>query len=75
VREQRRLDQNRIKGPSAESMAAELRERDLRDRTRAVSPLAAAADAITIDSTQLSEDQVLHKIEELIRQKAGVRLS
>src|SRR5579862_415239 len=75
VREQRRLDQNKIKGPSAESMAAELRERDLRDRTRAVSPLAAAADAITIDSTQLSEDQVLHKIEELIRQKAGVRLS
>jgi cytidylate kinase len=75
VREQRRLDQNRIKGPSAESMAAELRERDRRDRTRAVSPLAAAADAITIDSTQLSEDQVLHKIEELIRQKAGVRLS
>ena len=75
VREQRRLDQNRIKGPSAESMAAELRERDLRDRTRAVSPLAAAADAITIDSTQLSEDQVLYKIEELIQQKAGVRLS
>lgn len=74
VREQRRLDQNRIKGPSAESMAAELRERDLRDRTRAVSPLAAAADAIKIDSTQLSEDQVLHKIEELIRQKAGVQL-
>ena len=75
VREQRRLDQNRIKGPSAESMAAELRERDLRDRTRAVSPLAAAADAITIDSTHMSEDQVVQKIEELIRQKAGVRPS
>jgi CMP/dCMP kinase len=75
VREQRRLDQNKIKGPSAESMAAELRERDRRDRTRAVSPLAAAADAITIDSTHLSEDQVVQKIEELIRQKAGVRPS
>lgn len=75
VREQRRLDQNKIKGPSAESMAAELRERDRRDRTRAVSPLAAAADAITIDSTHLSEDQVVQKIEELIRQKAGMRPS
>lgn len=75
VREQRRLDQNKIKGPSAESMAAELRERDRRDRTRAVSPLAAAADAVTIDSTHLSEDQVVQKIEELIRQKAGVRPS
>jgi len=75
VREQRRLDQNKIKGPSAESMAAELRERDLRDRTRAISPLAAAADAVTIDSTHLSEDEVLQKIEELLRQKAGARLS
>src|SRR6201993_4060545 len=75
VREQRRLDQNKIKGPSAESMAAELRERDLRDRSRAISPLAAAADAVTIDSTHLSEDQVLQKIEELFRQKASVRLS
>ena len=75
VREQRRLDQNKIKGPSAESMAAELRERDLRDRTRAISPLAAADDAITIDSTHLSEAQVLQTIEELIRQKSGVRFS
>jgi cytidylate kinase len=69
VREQRRLDQNRIKGPSAESMAAELRERDLRDRTRAVSPLAAPADAVTIDSTNLSEDEVLQKIEDLVGKK------
>ena len=71
VREQRRLDQNKIKGPSAESMAAELRERDLRDRTRAVSPLAAADDAITIDSTSVSEDDVLQRIEELVRKKIG----
>src|ERR1700756_4829693 len=47
VREQRRMDQNKIKGPSAESMATELRERDRRDRTRAASPLAAAPDAVT----------------------------
>jgi CMP/dCMP kinase len=71
VREQRRLDQNKIKGPSAESIAAELRERDLRDRTRAASPLAAAPDAVTIDSTNLLEDEVLQKIEKLVRQKIG----
>lgn len=71
VREQRRLDQNKIKGPSAESMAAELRERDLRDRTRAASPLAAAEDAIVIDSTNLSEDAVLQKVEELAMNKIG----
>lgn len=67
VREQRRLDQNKIKGPSAQSIAAELRERDLRDRSRAASPLAAATDAVVIDSTNLSEDQVLHQIEELVQ--------
>jgi cytidylate kinase len=71
AREQRRLDQNRIKGPSAQSIAAELRERDLRDRTRAASPLVAASDAVTIDSTNLAEDEVLHRIEKLAKEKLG----
>lgn len=69
VREQRRMDQQHIKGPSAASMAAQLRERDLRDRTRAISPLTAAPDAVKIDSTNLSEDQVLSQIEALVREK------
>lgn len=71
VREQRRLDQQKIKGPSAESMAAELRQRDHRDRTRATSPLVSAPDAIVIDSTYLSEDEVLSQIDALVRQKLG----
>ncbi len=69
VREQRRLDQQRVKGAPAESMAAELRERDLRDRTRATSPLVPAQDAVIIDSTLLSEDQVLGRVDELLKQK------
>jgi len=69
VREQRRLDQQKVKGVSAESMAAELRERDRRDRTRATSPLVSAPDAVVIDSTNLSEDQVLHQIEGLVDAK------
>jgi cytidylate kinase len=69
VREQRRLDQQKIKGVSAESMAADLRERDRRDRTRAASPLAPAEDAVVINSTDLSEDQVLRQIEERIDAK------
>jgi CMP/dCMP kinase len=69
VREQRRLDQQKIKGPSAQSMAAELRERDQRDRTRATSPLVPAPDAVLIDSTKLSEDQVLEQIDELVQRK------
>jgi CMP/dCMP kinase len=73
VREQRRLDQNRIHGPSAQSIAAELRERDRRDRTRAASPLVAAPDAVIIDSTNLSEDDVLHRIETLVDTKLAIR--
>lgn len=69
VREQRRLDQQHVKGPSAQSIAAELRERDRRDRTRATSPLVPAPDAVIIDSTNLSEDQVLSRVDELLRGK------
>ncbi len=73
IREQRRLDQQRIKGAPAESMAAELRERDLRDRTRAASPLVAAEDAMLLDSTHLSEDAVVEQIERLAREKLAAK--
>src|SRR5712672_991207 len=69
VREQRRLEQQKVKGASATAMAAELRERDQRDRTRAISPLVAAPDAVVIDSTRLTEDEVLEKIETLVNRK------
>ena len=69
IREQRRLDQQQVKGASAQTMAAELRERDRRDRTRAASPLVAAEDAVVLDSTNMSEDEVLNRIEELVEQR------
>lgn len=71
VREQRRMQQQKIRGEVAASVAAELRERDHRDRTRANSPLVPAEDAVVIDSTAMSEDQVLQKIEELVAAKLG----
>jgi cytidylate kinase len=72
IREQRRLDQQKVKGVSAEAMAAELRERDRRDRTRAASPLVAAEDAVVLDSTSLTEDEVLERIEALVNEKRVV---
>ena len=69
VREQRRMEQQKIKGEVAASVAADLRERDRRDRTRAASPLVAAADAVVIDSTALSEDEVLAKVEALAAER------
>ncbi len=71
VREQRRMEQQKIKGEVAANVAADLRERDRRDRTRAASPLMAAEDAVVIDSTKLSEEEVLAKVEELARKKLG----
>lgn len=69
VREQRRMEQQKIKGDVAANLAADLRERDRRDRTRAASPLKAADDAVVIDSTKMNEDEVLAQVEELARRK------
>jgi cytidylate kinase len=69
VREQRRMAQQKIKGELAASVAADLRERDRRDRTRATSPLAPAEDAVVINSTAMSEDEVLARVEQLVRTK------
>jgi cytidylate kinase len=71
IREQRRLDQQRVKGAPAQTMAAELLERDRRDRTRAASPLVAAEDAVMVDSTKMSEDEVLNRVEELVEQRVA----
>jgi CMP/dCMP kinase len=69
VREQRRMEQQKIKAEVAANVAADLRERDLRDRTRAASPLVAANDAVVIDSTRMGEDEVLERVEELAKRK------
>ena len=69
VREQRRMEQQKIKGEVAANVAADLRERDRRDRTRAASPLQAAENAVVIDSTKMGEDEVLARVEELARQR------
>jgi len=69
IREQRRREQHQARGATLESVAAELRERDRRDRTRATSPLEPAKDAMILDSTSLSEDEVLRRVEQLVEQK------
>ena len=54
--------------PSA-AVLAEMRARDERDRTRAVSPLVPANDAVLIDSTALTLDQVIEAAENIVRGK------
>lgn len=67
-RARRRLNQ-KGETPSrstVESVAAAIAERDRRDETREVSPLKAAEDAVTIDSTRLNIDEVVEKIINLL---------
>jgi len=63
-RAQRRHKQLNEKGISSNiaALAVEIAERDERDRTRATSPLVPADDAIVIDSTSLSINEVVQQI-------------
>ena len=63
-RARRRYLQLKAKGDdvSLSSLLDEIRARDERDTQRAVAPLKPAADAIQLDSTELSIDQVLERI-------------
>jgi len=69
VRGNRRFLQNPASAGQQAAVLDELRARDHRDRTRANSPLVAAPDAVVIDSTYLTLDQVLARAEELIDAK------
>ncbi|HEX2880773.1 MAG TPA: (d)CMP kinase [Polyangiaceae bacterium] len=59
--------QQREGAPSLESVMQEVEERDRRDSNRPVAPLIQAADAVLVDSTGLSIDQVVDSIVERVR--------
>ncbi|WP_295442751.1 (d)CMP kinase [uncultured Thiodictyon sp.] len=69
VRAERRYKQLREKGLDANlsTLVEDIRERDARDRDRPVAPLRPAADAVMIDSTALSIDEVFDRVLEEVR--------
>ncbi|MBW0013192.1 (d)CMP kinase [Mycobacterium sp.] len=73
TRAERRNDQNVASGlvDDYEGVLADVRRRDHLDSTRAVSPLRAAADAVVVDTSDMSESQVIAQLLELVRQKSG----
>ena len=73
VRAQRRLKQLSEAGIPAilEKLCAEISARDHRDKTRAVSPLIPADDALVIDTGALSADEVFGKVWQAV-EKAGL---
>jgi CMP/dCMP kinase len=79
VRSQRRYEQFEATPETAavapESVLKEIRERDQRDRTRALSPLKPAPDAVVIDSTNLTLDEVIERAEAIVVERLGERLA
>jgi cytidylate kinase len=63
-RAQRRYKQLKEKGMDVKlsALIRDITERDHRDKTRAVAPLIAATDALIIDTTQLTIEQVVDKV-------------
>jgi cytidylate kinase len=71
ARARRRLDEERGRDAARdfESTLADINERDLRDATRADSPLAIADDAVVIDTTELSADEVFDTMLRTVRDR------
>jgi cytidylate kinase len=70
IRAERRVAQNGTHTPEeAQRIVEDLVLRDQRDRTRVVSPLVPASDAVIIDSTYLTIDEALAQVERLVSAK------
>ncbi len=68
VRAERRLLQTGAPTPDAwQRVQAEIAARDQRDRTRATSPLFPAPDAVHLDTTDKTIDQVVAEVEKMVQ--------
>ena len=56
-------------GESVTKVQEDMRDRDRRDQDRADSPLRAADDSVSVDTTDLSPEQVVERIAELARER------
>ena len=72
-RAQRRYEDDRLKQRAVtfEETLADINTRDTRDSTRADSPLTIAEDAVVIDSTELSIEEVFERMMQAIRERGG----
>ena len=70
IRAERRLRQDESRpAEEKQQVLAELTARDQRDRTRSASPLVPAPDAVILDTTHMSIDEVVEDVERIV--KAG----
>lgn len=71
ARAQRRYKELIEKGEQVdyENVLAEMKQRDYNDSHRAVAPLKAADDAVTVDTTSLNLEESIEKIKNVIKEK------
>lgn len=71
VRAQRRFDELVKKGetPDFDSIEADIKERDLRDMNREISPLKQADDAVLLDTSDMTIEEVTERIIEIADKK------
>ena len=72
TRARRRNDQNVAAGLSDDyaGVLADVRRRDHLDSTRAVSPLRAASDAVVVDTSEMTESDVIAHLLQLVQQRS-----
>jgi cytidylate kinase len=70
-RAKRRYKQLKDKGidVSLPALVKEIAERDARDSQRAASPLKPAVDAVQLDTSEMSIDEVVQRVEQLYRER------
>ena len=73
VRAKRRYDELVAKGMECDlvQLQKEIEERDYRDMNREVSPLRQAEDAVLLDTSDLSIEEVVEKMQQIIAEKIG----
>lgn len=73
TRARRRNEQNVAAGlaDDYETVLADVRRRDHLDSTRTVSPLRAADDAVVVDTSEMSRDEVIDRLYRLVSERTG----
>ncbi|OBI78605.1 (d)CMP kinase [Mycobacterium sp. E740] len=74
-RARRRNEQNKAAGlvDDYAAVLADVERRDHLDSTRAVSPLRPAEDAVVVDTSAMTQPQVIEYLKRLVRERAGVQ--
>lgn len=56
---------------TVEEVLADMRLRDRNDSTRAIAPAVAAPDAVVVDNSDLTQEQTVERIREIVAEKTG----